>query len=108
MSRVINEKKMKKPPIQTSIMTSLGLIKGEILEHLEERGLTTQNEMLSSLQWPSVLISISIGDLINDGMIRAKKFNGELVLFESTSKNKLDVNNQRKSFSPDLRLVADA
>ena len=84
MSRAELDKREKKPPIQTSVMTSLGLIKGEILEYLEKRGLATQEQILNESEWPSILVTMAIGHLIGEGLVRAKKFNGSLVIFEAS------------------------
>ena len=70
----------KKEPVQTSLMTSLSLIGGEILLCLENCGRIPARQVARQLEWPLDLIFMAIGSLINEGAVRVARSGRELVL----------------------------
>jgi len=88
MNNAIKEEGTRSSPVQSSWMTSLGIIEGEVLYHLEKRGFATQQQIIEALSWPSVMVTMSIGSLIREGLVKAKSLGGELVLIDCTGSNK--------------------
>lgn len=65
-----------------SLMTPLGLVEGEILLHLEERGGMSLRQLVHDLEWPSQLILMAVGALVREQLVSA--YHGELdVVIES-------------------------
>ena len=58
------------PLVDSSLVTSLGLIEGEVLTYLEENGRAPHGQLMMRLAWPAVMITMAIGSLIRQGLIR--------------------------------------
>ncbi len=63
-----------------SLMTSIGLIEGEILTFLEERGATPLRRLIRELGWAAPMVMMAVGALVRQGLIRALKHELEVVL----------------------------
>ena len=64
----------------TSLMTPLGLISGDVLTYLEERGTTTVRRLVREVEWPSQMITMAIGSLIREGLVRAVQHDLEVIV----------------------------
>ena len=53
-----------------SVMTSVGLVEGDILTYLDEHGATSLRHLIRVLEWPSAMVLMGIGALIRTGMVR--------------------------------------
>ena len=65
---------------QQSLMTTLGIIEGEVLTYLEQRGAMTLHRLTSELEWPSRLVMMAAGALIRQGLVRATQRELEITL----------------------------
>lgn len=54
----------------TPLVTSLGLVEGEVLLYLEEHGPTSLQELIRELEWSARLVVMGVGALIRQGLIR--------------------------------------
>ena len=63
-----------------SLMTPLGLISGDVLTYLEERGATTVRRLVRELEWPSQMIMMAVGSLIREGLVRAAQHDLEVIV----------------------------
>ena len=75
--------RMVEPP-SLSLMTTLGLISGEVLTYLEAHGATTLHRLIRELEWPARMTMMAVGALVRQGMIRAIQHDLEVIL-EPTS-----------------------
>lgn len=66
--------------MQASLMASLGLIRQDVLRHLKQHRTATQDQLLQALNWPSVLVTMSIGALIREERIAARSNGEEMTL----------------------------
>lgn len=64
----------------SSLVTTLGLIEGEILSYVEAHGATTLGRLMQDLSWPSQQIVMAIGALLRQGLVSGVTRDFELVL----------------------------
>ena len=64
----------------TSLMTPLGLIAGEVLTYVEERGATAVRRLVRDLEWPAQMVTMAIGSLIREGLVRAVQHDLEVII----------------------------
>lgn len=63
-----------------SLITTLGLVEGDILSYMERYGACTLRELTRSLDWPSRLVMMAVGALVRDHILRAMEHDLEIVL----------------------------
>jgi len=63
-----------------SLMTTLGVVSGEVLTCLEEHGTTSLRRVIRELAWPSQLVVMAVGALVRDGLVRAEQHDLEVLL----------------------------
>ena len=63
-----------------SLMTPLGLISGDVLTYLEERGATAVRRIVRDLEWPAQMVTMAIGALIREGLVRAVQHDLEVII----------------------------
>ena len=66
--------------VRTSLMTSLTLVSGEIVLYLETCGDTTMRQLARVLEWPVDLIYLALGALVQQGVVRVGRTDGELTI----------------------------
>ncbi len=62
------------------LITSLGIIEGEILIALERDGALTLRELTRALTWPARLIMMAVGGLVREHLIQVTQFERDLVI----------------------------
>ena len=67
-------------PGSRSLVTSLGIIGGEVLLHLDVHGATPMRRLIRELEWPSPLVTMAIGALVREGLIRARQHELEVIV----------------------------
>ena len=70
----ILEEEWKKPTVsapERSLITPLGLVEGDVLLYLEAYGSTTLRQLIRELEWPTSLVTMAVGALVREGLIRA-------------------------------------
>ena len=63
-----------------SLMTTLGIIEGDILSDLEQHGTTSVRRLVRELEWPAPLVMMAVGALIRGGMVRAIQHDLEIIV----------------------------
>ena len=63
-----------------SLVTSLGIIEGEVLLHLDVHGATPVRRLIRDLEWPSPLVTMAIGALVREGLIQARQHELEVIV----------------------------
>ena len=63
-----------------SLVTSLGIIEGEVLLHLDVHGATPMRRLIRELEWPSSLVTMAIGALIREGLAVARQHELEVIV----------------------------
>lgn len=85
------EEEWKKPLLQeergASIMTPLGIIEGEVRLWLETHGPATIRHLTRELPWPAAMVTMALGALIRQGLVRATKHDLDVVIAEPTARN---------------------
>ncbi len=79
----IVEEEWKKSPIpagETPLITTLGLIEGEVLTFLEEHGATTLRALIRELEWPARMVMMAVGALVREHLVRATQRELEVIL----------------------------
>jgi hypothetical protein len=74
----------RKEPTQTSVMTSLGLIGGEVLLYLETCGAASARQLVRTLEWPVDMVYMAIGALIRQGLIQVSQNKDEIFVEPTT------------------------
>ena len=77
------EQERKKPPGELEdipLITTLGLIEGEVLTFLEDHGATTLRALIRELEWPARMIMMAVGALIREHLVRATQRELEVIL----------------------------
>ncbi len=69
-----------RPAGQSSLMTPLGVVAGEILVYLEEHGATPLKRVVRELEGPAALVTMAVGFLIREGLVRGLQHGFEVVL----------------------------
>ena len=64
------------------LMTTLGLIEGEILTFLDDHGAGDIPELVQQLGRPGLLVTMAVGALIRDRLVRVVCRDGELLLVD--------------------------
>lgn len=67
-------------PGSRSLVTSLGIIEGEVLLYLDVHGATPTRRLIRDLEWPSPLVTMALGALIREGLVRARQHELELII----------------------------
>lgn len=67
-------------PAYQSLMTPLGMVEGEVLEHLDRCEKTTLRRLNQALQWPAYMVMMAVGALIRAGLVRAAQHDLEVVV----------------------------
>lgn len=70
------------------MITTLGLIEGEILTYLDQNGKTTLTEITRRLEWPPQYLWMALGSLVRSGLVRIGKHEQE-ILIEPNDKSSL-------------------
>ncbi len=68
----------------THLMTRLAMIEGTILERLEQRKVMALRKLMEELEWEPCAITMAVGSLVRQGMIRCGE-NGQEVFLEITA-----------------------
>ncbi len=79
----LDDEELKRPPRETpssSIMTSLGIVEGEVLLHLEEYGSTALRHLIGELEWPAPIVTMALGALIRQGLVVALQYELETLI----------------------------
>lgn len=64
----------------TPLITTLGLIEGEVLTFLEDHGAMTLRGLIQELDWPSRMVMMAVGALIREHLVRATQRELEVIL----------------------------
>ncbi len=64
----------------TPLITTLAMVEGEILSYLERYGAATLRELTRTLDWSSRLVTMAVGGLVRERLVRAKEFDLEVVI----------------------------
>lgn len=69
-------------PVQEgqSLMTTLGIISGEALTLLERNGAMSLRSLIRELPWAMPVVTMAIGALIREGLIKAEQHELEIVI----------------------------
>jgi len=67
-------------PEGRALITTLAMVEGDILTYMERFGACTLRELTRNLEWPSRLVTMAIGGLIRERMVRATEHDLEIVL----------------------------
>ena len=62
------------------LMTTLGIVSGEILTDLEQHGPTSMRRLIRELAWPAPVVMMAVGALIREGLIQAAQHELEVVI----------------------------
>ncbi len=65
---------------RSSLMTSLGLVEGDLLTYLERHGATTLRRLIRESDWPAPMIMMGLGALIRQGLARALQHDLEVIV----------------------------
>ena len=67
------EEQPEKPPVNAeheSVMTTLGLVEGEVLSYLDRQEVSTLRRLNRELHQPAYLVMMAVGALIRAGLVR--------------------------------------
>lgn len=64
----------------THLMTRLALIEGSIIEKLEDEKAMTLRELMKDVEWEPCAVSMAIGSLIRQGMVRCREYDKHVLL----------------------------
>ena len=64
----------KNPPV----ITSLGIIEGEVLKYLEQFGASTLNQLIRDLDWPGQLVTMAVGELVRIHIVCATEIGEDM------------------------------
>ncbi|MBI4341061.1 MAG: hypothetical protein HY598_02120 [Candidatus Omnitrophica bacterium] len=62
------------------LMTTLGIVSGEILTDLEQHGPATLRYLIRELNWPVPVVMMAVGALIREGLIQARQHELEILI----------------------------
>jgi len=63
-----------------SVVTLVGLVEGDVLAYLEGHGSATLRELIRALEWSAPLVTMGVGALIRQGLVRGIRHDLEVVL----------------------------
>ena len=63
-----------------SLMTTIGVVEGEVLTYLESHGPTSLRRLMRELDWASPLVIMAVGALVRQGLVRATQHDLEVIL----------------------------
>ena len=63
-----------------ALMTKLGVLEGIILEKLDEARIVTLQELMETLQYNPCVITMAVGSLIRQGVIRGREHGQDVFL----------------------------
>jgi len=79
-----SERDWQKPPMseeEAPLMTTIGLVSGDVLTTMEHDGTVTLKELAHELRhWPASLVTMAVGSLIRRGLVRGIQRGQEVVL----------------------------
>ena len=58
------------PSVRSSLMTTLGVVEGDVLAYLERNGSATLRELNRQLRGPAYLVMMGVGALVRAGLVR--------------------------------------
>ncbi len=70
-----------------SLITSLGLVEGDVLDFVETKGPVALKDIVQELTWPEAMVMMSAGALIRDGLVQAKRHNKHIYLEEASKQH---------------------
>ena len=62
------------------LMTSLGVVEGEVLTYLERHGATPLRRLVRELDWAAPLVTMAVGALVREGLASALQHELELII----------------------------
>ncbi len=62
------------------LMTTLGLVGGDALTYLEDRGAMRLEELSQRLDWPQWMTLMGVGALVRQGLVRATQRGSDVML----------------------------
>jgi hypothetical protein len=63
-----------------TLMTSLGIVEGEILLYLDVHGATPVRRLIRDLEWPGPIVTMAVGALIRERLVRAAQHELEVII----------------------------
>ena len=63
-----------------SLMTTIGIVEGEVLAYLDTHGATTLRHLTRELEWPTTMIMMAVGALVREGLARAVQHELEIIV----------------------------
>jgi hypothetical protein len=63
-----------------SLMTSLGVIEGELLTYVEEHGSTPIRRLIRESSWPMPMVMMAVGALAREGLVRLIRHDLETII----------------------------
>lgn len=66
--------------VEGSLITPLGLVEGEVLTALEQRGAIPMRWLIRELDWPASMVIMAVGALIRQGLVRATRHDLEVAI----------------------------
>jgi hypothetical protein len=73
------------------VITTLGLVEGDVLTYLERHGTTTLRHLIRQLDWPARMVMMAVGGLIREHLVQATQRELEVLV----------------ALAPEARAIAD-
>lgn len=67
----------------THLMTRLAIIEGTILERIEQKHIVALRELLENLEWEPCAVTMAVGSLLRQGLIRSLERGEDVFLREA-------------------------
>lgn len=77
------EEEWKKAPAEIEkapLITTLGLVEGDVPAFLEDHGATTLRGLIRELEWPSRMVMMAVGALVRERLVRAAQRELKVIL----------------------------
>ena len=71
------------PPHETEgtpLITTLAMVEGEVLSYVEQYGASTLRELTRTLEWPPRLITMAVGGLVRERLVKATQFAFDIIV----------------------------
>ena len=65
---------------QSSLMTPVGVVEGEIIAYLEQHDTSTLRELTRNLNWQTPMVWMAVGALIRAGLVRGVRRDLEIIV----------------------------